>query len=82
MTNYTKNGLVLILIGMIIGVISNVLFFIFQYIMSNEDISSFFGLIGFGIIGGIGGIIVFIGAIVAGHCDLRIRQQSQHPCSF
>jgi len=51
MTNYTKNGLLLILIGMIIGVISNVLFFIFQYIISNEDISSFFGLIGFGIIG-------------------------------
>lgn len=64
MTNYTKNGLILILIGMIIGIISNVLFYMFQYLMSNEDISSFFGLIGFGIIGGIGGIIVFIGAIL------------------
>jgi len=78
MENYTKNGLLLILIGMIIGMVSSVLFFILQSIILSEDfLGLFFGFIGISLIGGIGGIIILIGAILffVGRKEFNDRHQ-------
>jgi MFS family permease len=64
MENYTKNGLIFLMIGIIIGIISTGLLGIFQFISPDESTSNIFSFIGFGIIGAIGGLLVLIGGIL------------------
>lgn len=64
MENYTKNGLFLVLIGMIISMIGTLLSGIYYTVISVDDVSGFLSSIGLSAIGGIGGIISFIGGIL------------------
>jgi len=51
-------------IGLIIGMIGNLLLFVASFFMTGGDLSTIFGLLGIGIIAGIGGFIVLIGALL------------------
>ena len=64
MQNYTKQGLLLILIGMIIGIIGALLFGLYQFFVPIENVDDFLRFIGLGIIGGIGGLLSLIGGIL------------------
>ena len=64
MQNYTKPGLLLILIGMIIGIIGAILFGLYGFFVPVENVNDFLRYIGWGIIGGIGGFLSFIGGIL------------------
>lgn len=64
MEENTKNGLLLILIGQIIGIITLILFGLFQFFVSIQRPEDFLQYILFGVIGGISGLISLIGAIL------------------
>ena len=64
MENYTKNGLMLIFIGLIIGIIASVILGLYYYLVPIKDMSSFLATIGFAIIGAIGGLLTLIGGIL------------------
>ena len=64
MKNYTKNGLIFLIIGTISSMISAGLLGLYQFITPDESVSNLFGMIGFGIIGGIGGLLFLVGGIL------------------
>lgn len=64
MESYTKNGLLLILIGLIINMIAIFIFGVYQFFEPVENIYDFSRFIVLGIIGGIGGVLSFVGGIL------------------
>lgn len=64
MESYTKNGLLLLIIGLLISTISTGLIGIYYYMIPGEGSSNLFGMIGFSILGGIGGLIFLVGGIL------------------
>jgi len=64
MENYTKNGLIFLIIGMIISMISTGLLGVYQFLTPDESVSNLFSMIGFGIIGGIGGLLILVGGVL------------------
>lgn len=64
MENYTKNGLTFILIGMIIAMITSFLLGLYQFFIQTDNVAAILGYAGFGMIGGIGGILSLVGAIL------------------
>ena len=60
MENYTKNGLMFILLGLIIGMIASVILGLYYFFVPIKDISSFLATIGFAGIGLAFSFYVFI----------------------
>lgn len=63
MQGYTKTGLFLLMIGIIIGIFANVILFLLSYTTS-EDISGLLGIMGAALIAGTGGLLMLIGGIL------------------
>jgi len=76
MQNYTKTGLLLLMIGMITGMIGNVLLFFTSFLIGS-NILGLFGLIAISFVAGIGGLIMLIGAllIIIGRKEFGERHQ-------
>ena len=64
MENYTKNGLLFIIIGTIISIIGLLLLGLYQFLVPAEPVKVILGYAGFGMIGSVGGILSFVGAIL------------------
>jgi len=77
MDSYTKNGLLLILIGLLFAAISTLLSGLFFYMIPIENTSNFIGYILSASFGGIGGLISLIGAIllIAGRKEFGEKHQ-------
>jgi MFS family permease len=64
MENYTKNGLMFIIIGIIISMITSFLLGLYQFFVPTENVAAILGYVGFGMIGSIGGLLTLVGAIL------------------
>lgn len=64
MQNYTKNGLFFILIGLLIGLIGSIVSGIYALVSSLDTITDVAGYLGVAMFGVIGGILMFVGAIL------------------
>jgi len=64
MENHTKNGLLFLIIGLLLSTISTGLTGLYYYFNANETVGNLFGIIGFGFISGIGGLLALVGAIL------------------
>jgi hypothetical protein len=64
MKNYTKNGLTFIIIGTIIAMIGLFLLGLYQFFVPANNVAVLLGYVGFGAIGGVGGILTFVGSIL------------------
>lgn len=64
MQNYTKNGLLLILIGMILGIIGSIVTGTYALVFSMDTITDIAGYLGVAVFGAVGSILMFVGAIL------------------
>jgi MFS family permease len=64
MEGYTKHGLLLLMIGLLISIISTILTGLYYFMTNSESFSNLIGMIGLGALGAIGGLLALIGGIL------------------
>ena len=63
MENYTKNGLLFIFLGLIVGGISSLIMFLYSFIITSQGTSGIFGMVGIGMFSGFGGLLTLVGGV-------------------